>query len=65
MLVIDRKYGQEVWVTAPSGEVIKFVVNHVSGNRVKVGVGAPRGWRIDRPESEAFRKRTEEGRVDG
>ena len=50
MLVLSRKAGEEIVI----GSDIRVVVNRISGNRVILGVAAPRDVRIIRGELEPY-----------
>jgi len=47
MLVLTRKVDQELLV----GDHVRIVVLEVAGDRVKLGIDAPRGVAIRRPEA--------------
>ena len=46
MLVLTRKTGEEIVIDG----TIRITVVSVSGDRVKIGIQAPRGVRVDRKE---------------
>ena len=46
MLVLSRKAGEEIII----GDNIKLVVNRISGNRVTIGIQAPKDVHIVRGE---------------
>ena len=48
MLVLSRKEGEELMI----GEDVVLTVNRISGNRVAIGIKAPRSVRIVRGELE-------------
>lgn len=48
MLVLSRKVGDSIKI----GENIEIVINRISGNRVTIGVDAPKDVRILRGEVE-------------
>jgi len=48
MLVLSRKVGESIRI----GDEIEITVNRISGNRVTIGVSAPRDVRILRGEVE-------------
>jgi len=50
MLVLSRKTGEEIVI----GRDVRVVVRRISGNRVALGVDAPRGVRVLRGELEPF-----------
>ncbi len=49
MLVLSRKSGEFICI----GDTIKISVLEVRGNRVRLGITAPRGVAVHRPESQA------------
>lgn len=57
MLVLSRKVGQEVVIAGN----IKVIVNRISGNRVTIGVEAPKDVHILRGELNAFQELEVEG----
>lgn len=46
MLVLSRKAGEEILI----GENVRLVINRVSGNRVTIGIVAPKDMHIVRGE---------------
>lgn len=46
MLVLTRKFGQEIVI----GDDIKVVVKAIGSNKVRIGIEAPEGVRIVRSE---------------
>ena len=50
MLVLSRKEGEQLVI----GDNIKLTVNRISGNRVAIGIEAPKDVRIVRGELERF-----------
>ena len=56
MLVLSRKIGQEILI----GDNITVVVNKLSGNRVSLGISAPRDVSVVRGEIPRGQRRPEE-----
>ena len=54
MLVLSRKVGETIKI----GDGITIVVNRISGNRVTLGLQAPKNMRIIRGELTPFDKET-------
>ena len=50
MLVLSRKVGEKIQI----GDEITVVVSRISGNRITIGIDAPRTMRIVRGELERF-----------
>ena len=50
MLVLSRKVNERIICTAPSGEQVKVMVVGVYGDKVKLGIDAPRDVTIYREE---------------
>lgn len=46
MLVLSRKVGEEILI----GDNVRLIVNRVSGNRVTIGIDAPKNVHIVRGE---------------
>jgi carbon storage regulator len=55
MLVLTRRPGEEVVI----GGNIRIVVTEVGGQRVRLGITAPKDVRVDRAEVDARRALTE------
>jgi carbon storage regulator len=55
MLVLTRRTGEEVVI----GGNIRIVVTEVSGQRVRLGITAPKDIRVDRAEVNARRELSE------
>lgn len=55
MLVLSRKQGESICI----GDTIKVSVLEVCGNRVRLGITAPRGVAVHRPESQAGLSKTQ------
>lgn len=53
MLVLSRKVGERIMI----GEGIVALVTKISGNKVRLGIEAPDGVRIDREEVYSARRR--------
>jgi len=53
MLVLSRKVGERIMI----GEGIVALVTKISGNKVRLGIEAPDGVRIDREEVYLARRR--------
>jgi len=50
MLVLSRKLGERIVCTTPSGEELIFTVVEIRGDKVRVGVDAPRDITVHRQE---------------
>ena len=54
MLVLSRKKGESVWIEVPQpdGNIkkIKMQIVNTSGKVVKLGIDAPKDWKIYRDE---------------
>jgi len=50
MLVLSRIVDQKIIITAPDGTLITLMVVEVRGDKVRIGVDAPRTWTIHREE---------------
>ena len=50
MLILSRKVGEKIAI----GDEITIVVNRISGNRVALGIHAPKNIRVVRGELERF-----------
>ncbi len=61
MLVLSRKVGEQIVI----GDNITVVVNKVSGNRISLGIQAPRDVRIVRGELKDAVEAFEDEDVDG
>jgi|LakMenEpi03Aug12_release.lakeMendotaPanAssembly.Ray.scaffolds.fasta_scaffold781769_2 carbon storage regulator len=48
-LILTRRVGEEILIDNPSGQ-IKIMVTKIDGDRVKVGIDAPRDIRVNRKE---------------
>lgn len=49
MLVVERHVGEQLTVVTPSGNYTIYIVK-VMGQKVAVGIDAPREWPIERPD---------------
>jgi carbon storage regulator CsrA len=56
MLVLSRKEGEEIVITATNGEVIRVVVHEQRGDNIRLGFVAPPMVLIDRAEVHERRK---------
>ena len=59
MLVLTRQPSEAIIATTPSGEIIRFTVCKVSGDKVRVGVEAAADVRVNREEIERQIKQAE------
>ena len=50
MLVLSRRVGEKIQI----GDDVTIVINRISGNRITLGIDAPRNMRIVRGELERF-----------
>lgn len=51
MLILSRKPGESLIITASNGEVIEVHISKkTQGNQIRIGVEAPRGVIVDREE---------------
>ena len=48
-LILTRRVGEEILIDNPSGQ-IRIMVTKIDGDRVKVGIDAPRDSRVNRKE---------------
>ena len=48
-LILTRRVGEEILIDNPSGQ-IRIMVTKIDGDRVKVGIDAPRDIRVNRKE---------------
>jgi carbon storage regulator len=55
MLVLSRKAGEEIMI----GDNIRLIITRISGNRVTVGIAAPKKVQISRRELETESKSAE------
>jgi carbon storage regulator len=47
MLVLSRKKGESIVI---ADGIITFTVLEICGDKVRIGIDAPREWRVDRTE---------------
>ena len=50
MLVLSRIVDQKIIITSPDGTCITLMVVEVRGDKVRIGVDAPKSWTIHREE---------------
>lgn len=50
MLVFSRKRNQKAFITAPNGDSIEIVVLEIRGDKVRLGISAPKSYGVDREE---------------
>ena len=50
MLVLSRIVNEKIIITAPDGTLITLMVVEVRGDKVRIGVDAPRNWVVHRKE---------------
>ena len=50
MLVLSRKVGEAVIITAPDGTQIVLMMVEVRGDKARIGISAPTAWTIYREE---------------
>ena len=50
MLVLSRKVGETVVITAPDGTSIVVMLVEVRGEKARIGIAAPTSWAIHREE---------------
>ena len=50
MLVLSRAKGESITITGPDGTVISLMVVDVRGQRIRLGMDAPKDWKIMRVE---------------
>ena len=60
MLILSRKVGEKIAI----GENVTIVVNRISGNRVALGIHAPKDIRVVRGELERFADEFDEVQVE-
>lgn len=58
MLILSRKMGETIKI----GPDVEVIVSRISGNRVTIGIDAPRNVHVVRGEIEHIPKRSEGGR---
>ncbi len=52
MLVLHRNDQQSIIITAPNGDKIRVLIADIQRGKVKVGITAPKDYRINREEVE-------------
>ncbi len=52
MLVLSRKIAEPIIITSPDGVKITLMMVDVRGDKARIGIDAPREWRILREEVE-------------
>jgi len=57
VLILHRREGETVWITASNGEQIEVTVAEVRGGRARLGFHAPESVVIDRGEVHAEKLR--------
>ena len=50
MLVLSRKVGETVIITAPDGTQIVLMLIEVRGDKARIGIDAPRTYTVHREE---------------
>ena len=50
MLVLSRKVGETIIVTAPDGTQIVLMIIEVRGDKARIGIAAPKSYAINREE---------------
>lgn len=50
MLVISRNVHESFQVTTPDGTVLDFIVSSIRGDKVSIGIDAPRNFTVTRPD---------------
>ena len=50
MLVLKRKVGERIIITAPDGTQIVLMMVEVRGDQARFGIDAPSSWAIHREE---------------
>ncbi len=50
MLVLSRKVGETVIITAPDGTQIVLMLVEVRGDKTLIGIAAPTSWTVHREE---------------
>ena len=50
MLVLSRKVGETVIITAPDGTQIVLMLVEVRGDKARIGIAAPRTYTVHRAE---------------
>ncbi len=50
MLVLSRKVGETIIVTAPDGTSLVVMLVEVRGDKTRIGIAAPKSYAINREE---------------
>lgn len=50
MLVLSRKPSEKIWIECPDGQRVEVIALPSQGNQVRIGIQAPRAYRVTRPE---------------
>ena len=50
MLVLSRKVGETVIITAPDGTSLVVMMVEVRGDKARIGIAAPMSWTVHREE---------------
>ena len=50
MLVLSRKVGETIIVTAPDGTQIVLMIIEVRGDKARIGIAAPKSYAVNREE---------------
>ena len=50
MLVLSRKVGETIIVTAPDGTQIVLMMVEVRGDKARIGIAAPKSYAVNREE---------------
>ena len=53
MLVLSRKVGETVIITAPDGTSLVVMLVEVRGDKVRIGIEAPKSYAVNREEIQA------------
>lgn len=62
MLVLSRKQGESIWV----GDDVEITVNEIRGDKVRLGINAPKGVPVHRQEvREAIERERDNDNVTG
>lgn len=64
MLVLQRRAGESIIITAPDGTRIEILVETIDYRRVRIAIDAPRTYIVDRDEVDK-RKRLQRGEISG
>lgn len=64
MLVLQRRAGESIIITAPDGTRIEVLVESIDYRRIRIAIDAPRTYIVDRDEVDK-RKRLQRGEMSG